>query len=199
MRGHVLNHRHDRVQHHRAVTILAYFAVHGQAHRDVCHVLEAGGRDERWQHARAVKALGQLPRQALFLQFGLHIAQGEVQRRGVTGNGVQHLFLARMSRQRLAQQHGNFRLIVHRATLDRNLEAALGRHHAAARLDEQQRFGGDRVVQLLGMLGIVTADAHHLAQREVNACAVYVLVLVTHGRLLWILLSIQVRRSYPDS
>jgi hypothetical protein len=33
------------------------------------------------------------------------------------------------------------------------------------------------------VFGVVTADAHHLAQREVNARAVYVLVLVTHGRL----------------
>ncbi|MNV82329.1 hypothetical protein D3C71_1760550 [compost metagenome] len=104
-----------------------------------------------------------------------------------------------MGRQRLAQQHGNLRFVVHRATVGRDLEATFQRHHATARLDEQQRLARDRVVQFLGMLGVVTTNAHHLAQREVDARAVYVLVLVTHGRLLRLLLFIQERRSYPDS
>ena len=54
-------------------------------------------------------------------------------------------------------------------------------HRAAARLDEQQRLGGYRVVQFLGVFGVVTPDAHHFTHREVDVGAVDILVLVAHG------------------
>ncbi|MCY1561145.1 hypothetical protein D9M68_983700 [compost metagenome] len=85
-----------------------------------------------------------------------------------------------MARQRLADQHGDFRLEVHRAAVLGNAEATNQRHHAGARLDEQQGFGGHGVVQLPGMLGVVAADADHLAQGEVDRGAIDILVLVAH-------------------
>jgi hypothetical protein len=55
---------------------------------------------------------------------------------------------------------------------------------ATARLNKQQRLGGHRVIQFLGVLGVVTADAHHLAHREVDPGSVDILVLIAHYRLL---------------
>ncbi|MCY1438596.1 hypothetical protein D9M71_548020 [compost metagenome] len=180
----VLDQRHDRIEHVAAVAILAHLAVDAQANADIGRIGELVGVDERRQHEGAVEGLGQLPGQALFLQLRLHVAQGQVQGRGVAGNGVQHFLAIRVARQRLADQHGDFRLVVHRAAILGNAETAFAGHHAGARLDEQQRLGRDRVVQLFRMLGVVAADADHLAQREVDEGAVAVMVLVTHQRLL---------------
>ncbi|MNP35813.1 hypothetical protein D3C76_1291620 [compost metagenome] len=85
-----------------------------------------------------------------------------------------------MARQRLADQHGDFRLEVHRTAILGNAEATNQGHHAGTRLDEQQGFGGNRVVQFLGVLGVVAADADHLAQGIVDRGAIDILVLVAH-------------------
>ncbi|MNN02174.1 hypothetical protein D3C81_1148220 [compost metagenome] len=183
----MLDHRHDRVEHQRAVAVLAHFTVEGQADADVGQVFKGTDRHERRQYAGAIEALGAFPRQAFFLQLRLQVAQGQVQGRGEAGDGVEHFFFGRIGRQRLAEQHGNFRLVVHRTAFSRDLEAAVERHHTTARLDEQQGFGRDRVIQLFGVLGIVAPDAHHLAQGKVNTRAVYILVLIAHYRLLALL------------
>src|SRR5690606_15026564 len=83
--------------------------------------------------------------------------------------------------QRLANQHGDFRLVMHTAALFGNAESTYQRYRATAWLDKQQRLGGHRVVQLLGMFGVVAPHADHLAQRVMNGGAVNVLVLVAHG------------------
>ena len=54
-RGHVLNHRHYRVEHQGAVAVLADFAVDGQANANVSQILERAALYERGQHAGAVE------------------------------------------------------------------------------------------------------------------------------------------------
>ncbi len=71
---------------------------------------------------------------------------------------------------------------MHRTPVLRNAEAALDPDHAAARLDEQQGLGRYRVIQLLGVLGVVAADADDFTERKVNLGAVEVLVLIAHER-----------------
>ncbi len=180
MPGDVLDQRHDRIEHVAAVAVLAHLAVDGQADADVGRVGKLVGVHERRQHAGAIEALCQLPGQALFLQFRLDLAQGQVQRRRIAGDRVEDLLAVRLARQRLADQHGDFRLVVYRAALLRQAQPAAHRHHAGAGLDEQQRLGGNRVVQFLGVFGVVAPDADQLAQGEVDRGAVDILMLVTH-------------------
>src|SRR5690606_22266257 len=73
---------------------------------------------------------------------------------------------------------------MHRTAIIRDAEATLERYHAGTRLDEQQRLAGYRVVQFLGVFGVITADADDLAEREVDGGTVDVLVLRAHHRLL---------------
>jgi hypothetical protein len=67
-------------------------------------------------------------------------------------------------------------------TILRDAETAFDPDHAATRLDEQQRLGRHRVIQFLGVLGVIAADTDHLAKRKVNLGAVDVFVLVAHER-----------------
>ena len=176
----MLDHWHDRIEHRAAVAVLAHFTVDGQANADIGQVSEGAADHERRDHCRAVERLCDFPRQALGFQLGLLVAQGQVQRRGETGDRIEDFFTARLGRQWFADQHGDFRFVVHRTTLGRNAETAFQRHHATARLDEQQRLGRHRVVQFLGVFGVIAANAHDFPDREVNARAVDVLVLIAH-------------------
>src|SRR5690554_5995133 len=54
---------------------------------------------------------------------------------------------------------------MHFATVVRRLKQLIEAHCTGSRLDKEQRLGGNRVIQLLGMIGIVTPDADDLAQR----------------------------------
>ncbi|MCY1185202.1 hypothetical protein D9M73_259610 [compost metagenome] len=92
----MLDHRHDRVEHQGAVAVLAHLTVDGQANADIGQVFKGAARYEGRQHTRTVEALGALPRQALGLELGLEVTQGQVQGRGEAGNGVEHFFLARL-------------------------------------------------------------------------------------------------------
>ena len=70
---------------------------------------------------------------------------------------------------------------MHRTAFVRDGKPAFGRHYTTAGLDKQERLSRDRVIQLFGVLGIVTPDAHDFADRKVNPGTVDVLVLIAHG------------------
>ena len=115
--GHVLDHADDGVEHVAAVAVLAGFTVDHQANADIGQVLDGIAGHEGCQHAGAVETLGDFPGIALLLEPGLHVAQGQVQRRRETADGVTHFFGIRLFRQWLADQHGDFRLVMHRAAI----------------------------------------------------------------------------------
>src|SRR5690554_5195588 len=54
---------------------------------------------------------------------------------------------------------------MHFATVIRWLKQLVEMHCTGSRLDEKQRLGGNRVIQLLGVVRIVTPNADDLAQR----------------------------------
>jgi len=70
---------------------------------------------------------------------------------------------------------------MHRTAFGGDCKAAFQRHDTTARLDEKQGLGRYRVIQFLGVFGIVTADAHHLTDGKVNPGTVDILVLIAHG------------------
>src|SRR5690554_1930846 len=54
---------------------------------------------------------------------------------------------------------------MHFATVIRWLKQLVEMHCTGSRLDEKQRLGGNRVIQLLGVVRIVTPNADNFAQR----------------------------------
>jgi hypothetical protein len=95
--GHVGDQRQNGIEHVAAVAVLAHFAVDAQADANVGLGLDCIPLHERRQHAGTVEAFGDFPGQALCLESGLHIAQGQIQRRSKAADGVAHFLEGRLS------------------------------------------------------------------------------------------------------
>src|SRR5574341_228650 len=155
-------HHGDAEGHVRGLAMLSELTVHAAANLQPAQVSQVLDRhDPRANGAEGVEALGPGPLPVRFLE----VSGGDVVGAGDAADAAQGRTLAHPVESD-ADHHRDLAFVLHLVRLRRQHDGLPVPDHRGGRLEKDERLLGHGVAQLLGVLGIVAADADDLGRRD---------------------------------
>ena len=154
----------DAEQHQLRVVLLLHLAIDLQVQLHVVRVGNLAGRNGSGNRQESVEALCNAPGQALLLGLVLDVAAGHVDSEQValnTGHPARSVILVDVA-ERLANHDSELDFVVEVDAARAKDGAFFREEDGGGGLEEEEGLLGALVVELLDVVGVVTANAHNL-------------------------------------